>query len=134
MRQLPLVYKPSTAAREAWLLMLESIRAAVSHLGLKEVTYETDVAKTTLSEALNERVERKEGDKRWAAEWTLVVLAMLEQRHTDTCDQFASAILEAQAALSTRFVIADASDEPTDDEVAAAQRVIEKARKRKRAA
>lgn len=134
MRQPSLPYAPSYVGRSAWFVMLEALRAAVAHLGTKEVIYELNVAKSVLSEAINEREERKEGDKRWANEWTHVVLAMLEQRHNDTCDQLARTILEAQAALSSRFVIADTSDEPTPEEVEAAERVIAKAKKRRGAA
>ncbi len=134
MRQLPLSYEPSTAGRAGWFVTLEALRAAVAHLGTKEVIYELNVQKSTFSEALGEREERKAGDARWAAEWTYVVLAMLEKRHTDTCDQLARAILESIAAMSSRFVIADASDEPTPEEIAAAERVLAKAKGRRRAA
>lgn len=129
MRQLPLSYDPAHAGVEAWQNELEAIRAAVNHLGVKEVTFKLDVAKSTLSEALNERNE-----KRWAASWTHVVLAMLASRHTDACDQLAKDIHVAQLATSLRFVVVDASDEPTPEEVAAAERVIAKVRGRKRAA
>ncbi len=129
MRQLPLAYRPSHTGREAWLVMLEALRAAVTHLGSKEVTHEIDVAKSTLSEALNEQ-----NNKRWAGEWTHIVLAMLDGQHTPTCDELAKKILDAQVALSSRFVVADASDEPTPEEISAAERVMAKVRARKRAA
>lgn len=127
--QLPFAYKPGDAGREAWLTMLEVIRAAVAHLGPKEVEHELDVNKSTLSESLNEQ-----RDRRWAAEWTHVVIAMLDRQHTKASDELIKRILDAQVALSTRFVIADASDEPTPQEIAAAERVIAKVRARKRAA
>jgi len=132
MRQPSLPYQPSYVGRIAWLAMLEALRAAVAHLGAKEVLFELNITKSVLSEAINEREERKEGDKRWANEWTHVVLAMLEQRHNDTCDQLARAILDAQIEVSSRFEVADVSDEPTDEQIANAERVIAAAKKRKR--
>lgn len=129
MQQLPFAYEPGDAGRRAWLSMLEVIRAAVNHLGPKHVEHELDISKSTLSEALNEQ-----RDRRWAAEWTHVVIAMLDRQHTAASDDFVRRILEAQAALSTRFVVADRCDEPTPEEVAAAERVLAKVRGRKRAA
>jgi hypothetical protein len=127
--QLPFAYEPGDAGRRSWLVMLETLRAAVSHLGPKHVEHELDISKSTLSESLNEQ-----RDRRWAGEWTHVVLAMLDRQHTPASDDLVRRILDAQAALSTRFVIADRSDEPTPEEVAAAERVIAKVRGRKRAA
>ncbi len=129
MLQLPFGYKPSYAGREAWLVMLEALRAAVTHLGSKEVVHELDVNKSTLSEALNEK-----SDKRWAGEWTHIVLAMLDAQHTKSSEELAKRILDAQVALSTRFAVVDASAEPTPEEIAAAERVLAKAKARKRAA
>lgn len=127
--QLPFAYKPGAAGREAWLAMLEAIRAAVSFLGPKDVQDELDINKTTLSEALNEQ-----RDRRWAAEWTHIVIAMLDRQHTAAADEMVKRILEAQAALSSRYTVVDASDEPTPQEIAAAERVLAKVRSRKRAA
>lgn len=129
MLQPSLPYKPSYSGRESWLLMLEALRAAVAYLGPKEVQDACDVNKTTMSEALNEQ-----RDRRWAGEWTHVVIAMLDRQHTAASDELVKRILAAEAALSTRFVIADASDEPTAEEIAAAERVMAKVRARKRAA
>ncbi len=129
MLQLPFAYKPGDAGRQAWLAMLETLRAAVNHLGPKDVGDELDVNKSTLSESLNEQ-----RDRRWAAEWTHVVIAMLDRQHTKASDELIRRILDAQVALSTRFVVADASDEPTPEEVAAAERVLAKVRARRKAA
>jgi hypothetical protein len=122
MRQLSLSYDP----KEAWAALLSALDDAVTHLGLKEVTYKLDVAKSTLCDALHDR-----NDRRWAQQWTLVVLEMLSARRTATSDQFAKAILDAQAAVTARFVVVE-DDEVTAEEIAAAERVLELARKRKR--
>ncbi len=129
MRQLPFAYKPGDAGRQAWLAMLEVLRAAVQYLGPKDVTDEIDVNKTTLSESLNEQ-----RDRRWAGEWTHVVIAMLDRQHNAAADDLVKRILDAQAALSSRFTVVDAGDEPTTEEIAAAERVVAKVRARKRAA
>lgn len=100
-QQLDLRYRPATIGREAYLAQLEAIRAAVQHLGHKDVAYELDIAGSYLSDALNERDR-----KRWASEWTLVVLAMLEQRRDGVADEIARRILEPAAALST-YVLED---------------------------
>ncbi len=84
--QLSLGYKPAYVGAEAWQKQLEVLRAAVRHLGLKEVSFELDVSGSMLSDSLNERDR-----KRWAAEWTQVVIAMLSQRRDeigmDLCEQ-----------------------------------------------
>ena len=129
MLQLPFAYKPGSAGREAWLAMLEILRAAVSHLGPKEVQDELDINKTTMSEALNEQ-----RDRRWAAEWTHVVIAMLDRQHAAASNDLIKRLLDAQVALSTRFIVVDASDEPTQAEIEAANRVLAKVKARKRAA
>jgi hypothetical protein len=76
--QLSLTYSPSYIGGQAWLKQLEVLRTAVNHLGEKEVAYAIDTAGSTLSDALNER-----RDRRWRAEWTHVVKAMLAQRYAD---------------------------------------------------
>lgn len=129
MLQLPFAYKPGDAGRESWLAMLEAVRAAVNYLGPKNVTDEIDINKTTLSEALNEQ-----RDRRWAAEWTHVVIAMLDRQHNAAADELIKRLLDAQVALSTRFIVVDASDEPTASEIEAANRVIAKVKARRRAA
>ena len=113
MPQLSLVYRAAHVGAESWKVQLEVIRAAVAHLGHKEVAYELDVAGSYLSDALNER-ERK----RWAAEWTLVVLAMLEADRSPIADDIARALLESSAALSP-FVLEERK-ELTAEELAAA--------------
>lgn len=97
--QLSLMYRPSHAGREAWQVQLEALRAAVAHLSAKEVSYELDVSCSQLSDAMAERDR-----KRWAGEWTLVVLAMLEAKHDEVADSLARAIIESHAALSA-FVL-----------------------------
>src|SRR5574338_232172 len=114
MRQLSMSYD----GKETWSQLLSALDNAVTHLGLKEVVYKLNVAKSTVCDALHDR-----NDRRWAQEWTLVVLEMLADLYTETGNQLARAILETQAAATRRFYITD-DDGPTPEEIAAAQRVL----------
>lgn len=121
--QLSLVYNPSTAGREAWLAHLEVLRSAVSHLGLKEVSFAIDVSGSMLSDALNERDR-----KRWAGEWTLVIQAMLRNKY----DPIAFDLLHKVASTGigcTPFCVQE-EDEITPEDEAVWQRV-EAAKRRK---
>lgn len=139
MRQLELTYPPSHVGRVAWRGndkdriggMLEVLSAAVEHLGRKDVVDELDINKSTLSEALNEK-----NDKRWAGEWTCVVLAMLTRRGDERSAELQRELLEAMTGLAPRFVLADADNGMTDEELEAMERAVarEKAKRRKRAA
>lgn len=119
MQQLSLDY-------DAWGALRSAIEDAVTHLGLKDVVYKLDVAKSTICDALHDR-----NDRRWAQEWTVMVLRMLAARNTATSDQFAKAILDAQTVLTGRFVVVE-DEQVTPEEIAAAERVLAIARKRKR--
>lgn len=112
-----------------WERLLNVIDDAVNHLGQKEVTFKLNVNKSTLCDALKDR-----NDRHWRQEWTLDVLEMLRDRYTDTSNQFIKAILDAQAAVSRRYEVVSIDDAPSDAEIEAAERVLEKARKRKRRA
>jgi hypothetical protein len=122
MRQMALSYDD----RSPWQVLLAALDDAVTHLGLKEVTFKLNVAKSTLCDALHDRNER-----RWAQEWTLVVLEMLSDRYSDTGNQFAKTILDAQAAVTRRFEVVSIDDGPTDEEIEAAERLLSRARKRR---
>lgn len=111
---------------EQLLLVLDN---AVTYLGLKEVAFKLDVAKSTLCDAIKNR-----NDRRWAQEWTLKVLELLADQYTDTGNQFAKSILDLQAAITRRFEVVTAGDEPTAEEIAAAERIIARCKRRKRAA
>lgn len=91
--QLSIGFKPSYAGGEAWQAQLIVLRTAVEHLGRKEVAFELDVNGSTLSDAMNERDR-----KRWAAEWTHVVKAMLAMRHDDISRDLLRKIVEADTA------------------------------------
>lgn len=117
------------AEKPPWEVLLSALAAAVDHLGLKEVAFKLDVAKSTLSDAKHDR-----NDRRWAQEWTLVVLEMLTDQYNETSNHLAKAILEAQAAVTRRFEVVALDDEPTPEEIAAAQRVIDRAKRRRKAA
>jgi len=105
MAQQALTFGPGYEGRQAWLAQLELLRAAVGHLVAKEVADQLDTNRSTLSEALNEQRDRK-----WAAEWTHTVKAMLAARHDDP----------VAADLLRRIYAADAPPslalEMTDDE------------------
>lgn len=92
--QLSFGYRPAHLGHEAWTQRLEAIRAATSHLGLKEVAFELDVAPSTLCDAIAER-ERK----RFAGEWIDIVLAQLTSRQDPACDRLAMAIIEPTADI-----------------------------------
>lgn len=125
MGQMTLAY----ADRTPWDVLLSALDDAVTHLGLKEVTFKLNVAKSTVCDALKDR-----NDRRWAQEWTLVVLGMLADQYSETSNQFAKAILgedDFEPARHRRLCI---DDGPTLEEIAAAERVLAAAKKRRRAA
>jgi hypothetical protein len=90
--QLSIGFKPSYAGGESWQAQLILLRTAVEHLGRKEVAFELDVNGSTLSDALNERDR-----KRWAAEWTHVLKAMLSIRRDDISRDLHRKLVEADA-------------------------------------
>jgi len=111
--QLSLVYKPSHVGAEVWAKQLEAIRSAVNYLGLKEVAFELDVSGSSLCDALNERDR-----KRWAAEWTHVLKAMLASKRDAIADDMLRALLDGDVA-TTPFDITEPV-ELTSEELAAA--------------
>jgi hypothetical protein len=98
--QLSLTYRPAHAGAESWQLQLEVLRAVVEHLGRKEVAFELDVTGSALGDALHERDR-----KRWAAEWSHVVKAMLAQRYDDVSRELLSQLCETDIALSTMELV-----------------------------
>ena len=122
MSQMSLAYEDRTP----WDVLLSALDDAVTHLGLKEVTFTLNVAKSTVCDALKDR-----NDRRWAQEWTLTVLEMLTDRYSETSNQFAKAILDAQAAVTRRFAVVLSEEEPTPEEIAAAERVLAAAKRRR---
>lgn len=125
MQQLPL----PTSDVTPWDALLNAIEDAVNHLGQKEVVFKLNTNKSTLSDALKDR-----NDRHWRQDWTLAVLEMLVNAYTETANQFAKAILDAQAIVTRRFEVVATDEEPSDAEIEAAQRVLDRARKRKRRA
>lgn len=113
--QLALSYPAAYVGRETWHRQLDAVRAAVKHLGLKEVAYELDVSGTQLADALNERDR-----KYWRAEWTHVVKAMLVARRDAMSVDLLRAIVDADIETGP-FALVD--NEPlTPEEEAAALR------------
>jgi hypothetical protein len=126
MTQLAMNYEDVTP----WEQLRHILESAVLHLGHKEVVYKLNAQKSTVSDALGDK-----NDRHWRQEWTITVLEMLRDRYTDTSNQFIKAILEAQAAVTRRFEVVALDDEPTDAEIEAAERLLARAkRRRKRAA
>lgn len=135
MRQLSLAYRPARTGREAWAGtpgmpgVLAALREAVDYLGWEKVVFELDVKKSTLSEAVNEK-----NDKRWAGEWTFRILAMLALKGEEESARIGRAILEAHVSMMPCFALVDADAIPTAEEIELAKRVLEKAGGKKRAA
>ena len=99
MGQLAIAWSPAYAGNEAWQLQLAVLRAAVDHLTPKEVLDVIDVNKSTLSDALHERNE-----KRWAARWTHIVKAMLSKRYDEVSIDLLQRLCEADLAVTTLVV------------------------------
>jgi hypothetical protein len=99
--QLGLVYQPSYSGNEAWLLQLEVLRAAVTHLTPKEVCDQLDISKSQLSQAVNEQA-----DKRVAAEWVHVIKAMLSKRYDDGSQELLRKLCELDMTV-TPFAIGE---------------------------
>lgn len=137
MEQLPL---PSGEDRSDWERMLRVINDAVHYLGIKDVVFKLNAANSTVSSALtfvkpkdpeDRKGEANKGDRHWRQEWTLVVLEMLADRYNDTANRYIKAILDAQAAVTRRFEVVSVDEEPTAEELAAAERLLDRAKKRK---
>jgi hypothetical protein len=96
---------------------------------MKEVVFRLNAAKSTVSDSLGDK-----NDRHWRQEWTLDVLEMLRERYTETANQFMKAILDAQAEVSRRYEVIRPDEEPTDEEIEAAQRTLAKARRKKKSA
>jgi hypothetical protein len=116
--QLSIVYDPTYVGREAWQRQLVVLRTAVEHLGRKEVAYSLDVAGTYLSDAMNERDR-----KRWAAEWTHVVLAMLHSRRDDTSRGLMRQLAELGVS-ATPLVVDDSVEMTPEEQIAALRREL----------
>lgn len=103
-------FAPGYVGAEAWTRQLETIRAAVTHLGLKVVAPELDIGVTYLSDALNERE-----NKGWRGRWTHVLKAMLAARRDDASAELLRAIAEADVA-ATPFALVDAEPLTVEEE------------------
>jgi hypothetical protein len=114
--QLSLTYDASYVGRETWAAQLEVIRLAVGHLGLKEVSFALDVSGSMVSDALNERDR-----KRWAAEWTHVLVAMLVKKNDETALGFVRQLFGA-ALEPTPFTIEDDAELTAEEIVARIKR------------
>lgn len=122
MAQQALTFGPGYEGRQAWLAQLELLRAAVGHLVAKEVADQLDTNRSTLSEALNEQ-----RDRRWAAEWTHTVKAMLAAKHDDpVAADLLRRICQSDTAAAPALAI-----EMTDEERADVECFLEALRRKK---
>lgn len=111
MSQQALTFGPGYEGRQAWLAQLELLRAAVNHLVAKEVVDQLDTNRSTLSEALNEQ-----RDRRWAAEWTHTVKAMLAARHDDpVAADLLRRICQADMAAAPAVTTIEMTDEEREE-------------------
>jgi hypothetical protein len=125
MSQITLTYGPNYEGKQAWQMQLDVLRSAVAHLVAKEVADQLDISRSTLSDAL-----KSETDRRWAAEWTHTVKAMLAARRGDDVALDLLRRLCDADVLTTTLIVSDPI-EMTDDEEAAVSRLLEKLRRRK---
>jgi hypothetical protein len=135
--QVYLSFPAAYVGREAWLRQLDALRAAVKHLGPKEVAFELDCGGTQISDALNER-DRKV----WHAAWTHVVKAMLAAKHDETSQDLLRAIVEADVSATPFAIVDDAPMTPEEENInlrrellkfgAAGKAASERARRRAR--
>ena len=116
--QLSIAYKPSYTGSESWQRQLSVLRTVVEHLGRKEVAYELDVSGSQLSDSLNERDR-----KRWAAEWTHVVLAMLDAKHDPASRSLLRQVAETGLA-ATSLVVDEPIEMTPEEEVLALKREL----------
>lgn len=121
MGQTELRFGAASSGREIWERQLEVLRTAVLHLSHKDVVDQLDTNRSTLSDALSER-----NDRRWAGEWTPVVIRMLTERgdatSLDLLRQWADAAL-----LGTPY---EAMEPLTPSERAAMESIAKKSRRR----
>lgn len=117
--QVALSFPAAYVGREAWNRQLDVLRAAVKHLGPKEVAFELDVGGTQIADALNER-DRKV----WHAAWTHVVKAMLgNKRGDETAAELLRALVDADVS-ATPFAITDDVSLTPEEEAAALRREL----------
>lgn len=96
--QLMLVYAPAAEGSQTWSAELDVLREAVALLGLKEVCHE--VNRTLLCDAMAERDR-----KRWAAEWTHVIIAMLTRRADELAGDVLHALARARMGIAALDVV-----------------------------
>lgn len=122
--QLAISYPADYVGKQAWERQRDALRAAMKHLGAKEVAFKLDTGHTHVSDALN-GVERKV----WHPHWTHIVKAMLASLHDDmTAREILRAICESEVDY-TPFALRDDDYVSPEDEATWAR--VEAAKKRK---
>ncbi len=119
-QQLALSYPAAYVGGDAWTRQLDVLRAAVKHLGPKEVAFELDVGGTQLADALNER-DRKV----WHARWTRVVKAMLVAKRDETASELLRALVDIDV-VTTPFAISEDVELTPEEEAQALRRELAK--------
>lgn len=128
MTQFSFVFNPAANGAETWEHELAALSDAVTFLTVKEVAYQLDVSKSAIDDALKERKNDNGTEKRWASKWTHVVIAMLVQRNDPRGNDILERLLEAPT-LGTRYILDEADH--SDQQVEAAQAIVDGARRRK---
>lgn len=119
-QQVSLSFPAAYVGGDAWNRQLDVLRAAVKHLGAKEVAFELDVGGTQLADALNER-DRKV----WHARWSHVVKAMLVARRDDTATELLRALVDIDV-MTTPYAISEHVELTPEEEAAALRRELGK--------
>jgi len=124
--QLALVYKPATTGEQLHHDELAIIADGVACVGIKALADELGVSRQMVSDAQAERDR-----KRWASEWTCVLIVMLMRRADTTAVEIVRRLIEHRT-MGTPFLVIDEADAVTDAELAAAERVVERAKRNRR--
>lgn len=117
---------PVSAGRETWEVELDALREAVALLTAKEVCFTLDIGPSALSDATAER-DRKS----WPCRWKHVVCAMLLKRGDEPALDVYRRIVAAPIPDYAPFAVVDSDEDATDEEVAAAERFVERAKRRR---
>jgi len=131
-RQFSFVFDPKSNGDETWEVERTALRDAIALLSLKEVAFQLDVNRSAISDAIDERkTENSNGnvtEKRWAARWTHVIRAMLMKRGDKASLDIVERLVDAHT-IGTQFIVDD--PDYSDEEVEAAQRVVDSAKRRR---
>lgn len=126
MAQLALVYKPAATAEQLYIMERGILSEGVAHVGLKKFADEIGVSRQLVSDSVEERDR-----KRWAAEWTHVLIVMLTRQGDEIARDIVQRLIGVRA-INTQFVVTDVDDEPSPEEEQAIERYAEKVKRRRK--